>query len=385
MAVQNLDAVLGSNDGFRYQGATTGVWEDLFKGGVKRILAPVTGGATRQEEMRPIANPTALALENLLRLEGAGQGRRAWRENEKVRIFTRYAALSPAQLTRERALLALVPHARRLGVDGPPRPFADGELAANAPELMEALDGLVDAATSLLARGDGAGASARADFDAAVEVLRASRYDIAGGSRLLRALGPFLRSTRLPKEPRARLEELSIEVQRELVAQALAAGLRDRSAVARAAAFRAHLDLFGGVFVIEGLRALSGPVIDQRGLEGRFTRFSVPPVPVSFDEVFLEVCGDLARNGLPAPALEESVEGIKTRGAILWVLTVFASQTLAVSDRARFAAMDALETVSGGELSTLREEEWTMWFVETADELEEAMRAMEELEQSGRS
>ena len=51
----------------------------------------------------------------------------------------------------------------------------------------------------------------------------------------------------------------------------------------------------------------------------------------------------------------------------------------------RFAAMDALATVSGGELSTLREEEWATWFNQTADELEQRIRALEAAADEGRS
>ncbi|MEL6904955.1 MAG: hypothetical protein AAFP22_06090, partial [Planctomycetota bacterium] len=256
VAVQNLDAVLSSTDGFRYQGRTTTPLRDLVESGLGVIALPF-GGREDDDGLQPIPNPTKLSVDELIRLADSTQGGRAWRENESVRVFARFAVGAPAQLARERALLELVPHARRLGIDALP-PLDEDAVSANAPELLEALDGLVDAARARLSESGAATGTQKADFDAAVGVLERAELDVAGGTRLLRALGPFLRASRLPADARERLEELSTAVQQRLVARALRRGLSDRSALARAAAYRASIELFGDAFAVEAVFACVG-------------------------------------------------------------------------------------------------------------------------------
>ena len=115
VATQNLDAVLSSTDSFRYNAATTGVWEDLFSNSLASLKS-LTRGKPPAPKERGVPNPSRVALANLLRLADSDEGPEAWRHNEQVRTFARYATSAPSQLCRERAVLSLVPHAKRLGI-----------------------------------------------------------------------------------------------------------------------------------------------------------------------------------------------------------------------------------------------------------------------------
>lgn len=376
VAVQNLDAVLSSSDQFRYQGATTTPLRDLLESGFGAFLAAPFGREAPQPEVQPIPNPTKLSVTELIRLADSTQGGRAWRQNESVRVFARFAVGAPSQLARERALLELVPHARRLGVESLP-PLDDAEISANAPELLEALDGLVDAARARLADGAQASETSRADFEAAADVLQAATIDVAGGSRLLRALGPFLRAPRLPSDARERLEALSLDVQRRLVMQALRRGLSDRSSVARAAAYRAAIELLGDPFAIEAVFACTGRGDVKQALGDRFNDFKLPQVPAIYGEVHLAVTDHFRVHGLPGIATAHTPDALRLRGSLFTGLLRMAADDFLFDDTSRHGAMAALAAVSSGELETFREEEWTEWFRELSAELQAEIERLE--------
>lgn len=378
VATQNLDAVLSSSDGFRYQGDTTTVFKDTFAGFVERLTLGL-GGTSEEAELDKIPNPTRLGLENLILLGKSRQGPAAWRHSEQVRVFTRFARSAPSQLLRERALLELRTHGRRLRVPTEFTPLGEAE-AANAAELLVSLDGLVDATRRLLAEG---GETARVDFDAAVAVLEGASYDVQGGSRLLRAIGPFLKGSRLPAAQRERLEELSLAVQRRLVREALAYGTGDPSPVARAAAMVSNIEVFGDPFLVEATLAMVPDRYVPAELLERHRTFAVPQVPADFGEVHLAVCGALRARGLPEPVQGGDVEALQLRGSLLAALRLMAINDLAYPARSRNAAMRALGVLSGGALATLREEEWNRWFEAEADQLGTEIERLEAAASAG--
>lgn len=373
VATQNLDAVLSSEDTFRYQGDTTTFWEEFIGESVRQFTGGLLGRSSREESLDAIPDPTGFALDNLLDLRRSGQGRSSWRNGEHVRTFARYALFAPSKLARERALLELVPHAERLGID---TPYVPQGPTANAPELSEELSGLVDAARRILAERPEPTATAVLDFDAAVDVIERSEFDVQVGSRLLRAIGPFLRTNALPGAQRERLAALGLDVQKELVVEALARGLGDPTDLARSAAFRANLEVFGEEFAIAALFSFLPPQFLREEVVRRFDRFVVPTVPPTFEEVHFAVFEYLESHGLPAEAIGETVPALQLRGVMFAALWRIAINTIVFSDRSRHAAMRALGTVSGGELETLRWEEWDTWQREKSDEMRRKIDAL---------
>ncbi|MGK0484394.1 MAG: hypothetical protein ACJAQ3_004384 [Planctomycetota bacterium] len=382
VATQNLDALLSSSDAFRYRAATTSVWQDLFRSSIG-ALRSIGGGEAYTPEVRDVRNPSWVALNNLLDLAASDEGNDAWRYNEKVRIFTRYATSAPSQLCRERAVLELVPHALRLDIT---EPYAPLKTAANQAELRQALEGLIDATRRIIVERSGVSETASADFDAAITVLEATRLNVQGGSRLLSAIGTFLKGSALraglPAEQRTRLEELSLKVQKDLVREALFAGLVDQTDVVRSAGMRSNIAVYGDDFAIEALLKLVPPRNVATPVAKAFARFNVPPVPVEFDMTFISICEAFELRGLPLAAKTPDSIGVETRGTIFATFWQIAINDLMFSDQSRNAAMRALGSLSGAQLETLRSEEWDTWFRGVAPALEEELKALRLLEQS---
>lgn len=381
VATQNLDAVLSSTDSFRYRAATTGVWADFYRSsfGALRSLG-INAGPEAEAEVKDVRNPSKVALSNLIELAESTEGNEAWRHNEQVRTFARYATSAPSQLCRERAQLELVPHALRLGVD---QPYAAPEAAANQAELRQALEGLVDATRRIVAEGGELSATARADFDAAIVVLEETQIDVAGGSRLLRAIGPFFKGragTGLPGEQRERLQALSLKVQAEMIREALYAGVLDRSDTVRAAGMRANIAVHGEDFALEALFALVPQRMIPDPVQQAYGRFGVPQVPVEFTETFLAVFEAFERFGMPFAAKKPSALGIETRGSLFATCWQISINDLMFSDRARHGAMRALEATSQAGLDTYRSEEWDAWFRTVGPALERELRGLRQSE-----
>ncbi len=376
VATQNLDAVLGSSDRFEYTAATTGVWTDLVSSSVGALKSLGRSRAVAPEE-KAVPNPSKVALKNLIELATSDEGPEDWLHNEQVRLFTRYATSAPSQLCRERAVLELVPHAQRLGVTEPYEMLED---AANQSELRQVLEGLVDATRRIVAERGQVSDTARADFDAAVSVLEATRLNVAGGSRLLRAIGPFFKGSGLPSEQKNQLAELSLKVQKDIVREALYAGIVDRSDIVRSAGMTSNIAVYGEDFAIEALLSLVPRQSVADPVAEAFDRFGVMPVPIEFDETLMAVCNAFARAGLPFAAKKPTALGVETRGTLLATLWQISINDLAFSDRARHAAMRALNTMSGSQLDTLRSEEWDTWFRGVAPALEKELETLKRAE-----
>ncbi len=370
---RNLDTLMTSDERLTYVGNLQSPLEFLFAGLFRKVGV---GGENWLTGKRtdPIPDPTDEAVENLLALAETGDGPREWREAVEVRHFARYAAECPAALARERALLQLGEHGRRLGLT---EPHVAPARPANAEELRLRIASLVDGAEGLRARG--ADATALADFQAACEVLAAAEVDLAGGRRALAALAPFLRGGRLPSaEARERLAEVSVALQRQVVGEALARGLRDPEPFVRAAAYEACIATYGEPFLVEAALCL-GVRPTQPFLPGGhgepYTQFGLVSEPPDVGAVRRVVCRTLAEGGLPQVAREDDARGLALRFGVLVTLMQVATRFDAFDSEARAQAMLALEGLTGAGLVSLREEVWDRWWRDVGPELEERYKA----------
>jgi hypothetical protein len=312
--------------------------------------------------------------------DGGGFARRSILEVEQVRQFARYAARCPGRLARERALLELPPHARRLGVR---EPIVAPERAANAPELSEALAGLVQAMGPLLARGDAASATERADLRAACELLGRLEIDVDGGWRLLRAVSGFAGRADIERELYAPLLALSESVQKHMLALALAHGLRDPDPLVRAAAFAANHATFGRRFLREALLALRPLGPTPEGTLALTPVFGLRPEHPDAEAVYVRVFELLREHGLPLPALLPERDARALRLELLLIPMSIVHDFRTFPERVRAAAMFALGDVSGAGFESLRKEDWEIWWRAHYQEEAAAIRALEAAAEGG--
>lgn len=369
VATQNLDAVLSSTDNFRYRGATTNQWKDLMDLGFNSLRS-VVSAEERPRAEQSIANPTEFAFENLVDLSSSTEGPTIWRHNEQVRVLARFAVYAPSQLCRELAIRQLRPHAERLELDGT---FSGLEQAASAAELIEAVDGLTDALRGASRRR--LDDTARADFAAAITLVEELEVDVQGGARLLGALGPFLKGGLLPTDLRQRVAALSLEVQGRLVAEAYWRGVRDPSAFVRASALSISMALHGDPCRIEALLTVTPTEVVMPWITERYRSFSLPVQPLEDSAVLIAVAEAFESEGLPLAARRNTVEGLQLRSAIVVGFLQVAASELNYPRRARHAAMDALGSLTSGEVESLRPEVWQRWWLEVRTELEDQIQA----------
>lgn len=376
-ATGNLDELLAEDHSFRYvarvQTGTRYLVSQLID---PEWLSP--DSPLRSDRERPVPNPSRLALQSLLDLGDGGLAPdEHWLHAEQVRQFVRYAVYCPSALARERCQLELAEHAQRLELREPPTP---GERApANAPEISEALAGLVQALDAMVQSRGVVDATTRTDFVAACRLLEGLELDVDGGWRLLKVVSRFGLVSRVSDEELEPLFRLSGKVQRDLVGLALAHGRSDPSARVRAAAWRANYAAYGPDFLLEALAALT---LAERGEDGaplRTPRFGLAPEWRSGeDDVFLAVLGLVGDDGLPAPRGATAAERRSLRFRQLFALVQIAHDFSAYGERSRAAAMLALGNVSGAGVRSLRKEDWERWWDEHRDaEAEAVERAFE--------
>ena len=372
VATQNLDVVLSSTDNFRYRGATTDRWRDLLDAGLDAMRA-VVSASNKPAEERNIPDPTDFALENLADLAASEQGGASWRHNEQVRVLARFAVHAPSVLCRERAVRELVVHAERLGLQ---EPFVPAASPATPAQLIEAVDGLLDALRGVSGRR--IDDTTRADLEAAIGLVEELEVDVRGGARVLRALGPFLGGRLLPSDLRDRVRALSERVQARMVGEALHAAVRDRSEVVRAAGMSACIAVYGDAFLVEALFSLAALPGMPDWVEWEFRGHRLPAQPANTDDVHVAVAAAFEERGLPLAARRETARGVELRGLIALHLLMVATSDTRYTTHASQSAMRALSVLSGGELSTFRPEAWEAWWEEAAAELERQMQALED-------
>lgn len=378
VATANLDELLDDDDRLRYTGAVQTGWQFFWQG----FIPPgwlTEDSPLRSDEVVPIPDPAGMALKNLLALRKGTFSSDRWLHAEQVRQYVRYAVDCPASLCRERAFLELADHALRLG---PLETVREPEPPASPAEISEALKGLVQALNAMLEGGGEVSETRRTDFEAACALCERLNLDVDGGWRLLKVVARFGEVSRVPADELQPLFRLSTAVQRDLVGSALARGRHDPHPRVRAAAWRANEAAFGRRFLAEALLAIPLPEMDPDGRRPTTLLFGLEGEWRGEHEPSLAVLELVREKGLPIPRDLDSLEKMRLRYRELFTLVQIAHDFIAHSDRVRTAAMLTLGRVSGADFTSLRKEDWDVWWEDhrrvEGRRLEEALRASPE-------
>lgn len=329
---------------------------NVFGGGLFRPDSPLLA-----VKVVAIQDAATVCLENMLGL-AADEPRNAAEEATVVRHYAYLAIDDPWSLTRERALIELGYAGERLELEAP---ITEPELAANAPELSEAIAGLV-AVTEPLLGGRGS-PTAHADFTAACGVIESLDLDVDGGRRLLKAIAGLSERVGRSYSIEA-LDRLNRHVQRQMVGLALTHGLHDPNGRARAAAYEANWRVFGAPFLREAIHALD---VNPPGEDAPATRFDLAKEWRSYpgqEDVFVTVLELVREHGLPLDAGLGPLRSMMQRLAFLRTMCQITVAYTVHGDRSRTGAMRALGAVSGSGLHSLRMEDWQRWWVAYSQE-----------------
>tara|TARA_R110002126_G_scaffold41590_10_gene120902 strand:- start:11545 stop:12786 length:1242 start_codon:yes stop_codon:yes gene_type:complete len=357
-ASSNLDVLLDSNDRLRHLAPVQSPFTYTLAKLTPQNLFRKDSLLSVDRKQVKVGDPSYRALKELIMLaESGGFTNRHQADIQRVRQFSRYAVRCRGRLAREYALLALVPHAQRLGL---PEPIREPEMAANAPELGEAIKSLVQVSGPALRANPSD--TELTDLAAACQVVADLDMDIDGLWRALRALAALSEARNFERESMTSLRALSEDLQRRACAQALATGLsQEADPLVRAAAYEANYHVFGELFLAEAIMTLIPPgqitpVLPRGRIFGLYT-------PLPTDELVFVRTLDLARtHGLPIPNDAPEPMRIDARIQLIDVLVTIAREHRVYEDRPRTAAMLALSAYVGEDPPILRMEEWVRWW-----------------------
>ncbi|MFT7676737.1 MAG: hypothetical protein ACI8QC_000710 [Planctomycetota bacterium] len=372
----NLDALLDGNGNLRHQAAVLSPWRYNLNA-LTNTSWLATSDIFSTKRRIQVGDPSYEALKFLLELQDPPKGstRPHYQQMEQVRQFARFAAMCPGRLTRERALLGLVPHGQRLKVQGPAAPPQE---AANAPELRTALLGLVQAARPMLVAEGRKDATRRRDLAAAADLFGELQLDMEGGWRALRSLAILAAGVDLERPELEPLKTLSLKLQHHMVAMALHSGLRDPDPYVRAAGARVAHTLFGEPFLDTLLQSISGQPVN-----GESFGFSLQGENASDPEVLIAAFELVREHGLPVRVglSAKDARGLRLEQMGLLIQVVHESQGL--DDRTRTGAMLALTSVLPDVGAGLRKENWLAWWDDWAQSELTALRAEQPSPESG--
>jgi hypothetical protein len=355
-ASSNLDVLLDSNDRLRHLAPVQSAFSYNFSRITPQNLFRKESILSSDRKQIKIGDPSYRALKELIMLaESGGFANRHQAEIQRVRQFSRYAVRCRGRLAREYALLALVPHAQRLGI---PEPIREPGMAANAPELGESILSLVQVSGPALRSQPTE--TELTDLAAACQVIADLELDIDGLWRALRALAALSETRSFEHESLVSLRLLSEDLQRRACAQALATGLsQEADPLVRAAAYEANFYVFGEVFLAEAMNSLVPQEFQAEAspIFGLLYMSSFTNEPV-----FVRTLQLAEEYGLPV--LRDAPEPIRIRARIrlINVLVHIARSHAFYKDRTRTAAMLALSAYLGEDPAILRMEDWVYWW-----------------------
>ena len=359
VASSNLDALLDTNDHLRHYASVQSGWKYYLSTMFDPRIFGVDS-ATWLKEEQVIHDPAYVALENLLILADGKGAREAHRQVIQVRQFSRFAMRSPGNLVRERSILELAGHAKRLGltdlkdiVD----PKAIEVQSANAADLSTLMAGLIDTLEPVLLESSNPTQTQRADFALACEQFDESLIEIDGLWRVLKAVETFAARVDLKREDLAPLLDLSERLQRRSVALALAAGSVDPSPRVRSAALQSGFAAFGHDILQEALNQLRREPAGERR-----SRFGLTVAHVVEDTFATKMFELLAEHGWPHLGIPGSLEWRDNRFQDLRSALTIVHNTAQFNSTTRAKAMQALKVLIPDGPGGLREESWTSWW-----------------------
>lgn len=333
----NLEQIHSPETEHRYSAVLTGDIAFLLTGLVTG-LGPGKGFEAPRRDPKSVRDPHRRCLENLLELLDASDEDPA-RAALQVEWAARLAVQDPWMLSREAAVRHLGRAARRLASGPVPAAAHEGEPVGPA-ELGELLVRLLrtvksDIEAQRTTRGGPPGLSAL------VEEIRSLHLDLEGGRRALRTVRLLEGATR-GRADLPQLAALSRDLQTRLVHLGLASALRDPAPRVRAAGWTARV-------------AAGGPAV----LAERLARLEDEP-----DElVVVTVLRLVAGHGLPPRATDQDEQAYR-EAREHWLAQIHFHAVQHREGWVRATAMATLGRLSGGELASLREEDWIRWWEE---------------------
>lgn len=303
------------------------------------------------DETRSIKDPLGRCVENLAEMSEF-DGADPYYGSLQSLYFSWLAVDDPWHVSRELCVRGLGAAGERLGLAGEPPPDRRGEPVVPI-DLRGPIEELTAAAADLRGGTRAERAAAAQRFEAACDAIEELPIDRRAGLRALRVAITFERALGESSRVYPRLRRLNVHLQKICVREALLAALRDRapaestgthpgwdSPLVRSAAIEACVQAFGP-------RALADFLVQIQGEDD--------------PDTLLGLLRAVRERGLPRE-LEGLSESDLAELRELWTRSILAKATNHPSSRVRVAAMRALRTISGGELGTLREEEWAAWY-----------------------
>ncbi len=332
----NLNELHDESTRHRYTGAIESDLEYFFRHDVAAGFA-ATGASFANKTPVAIPDPAETCLENIVALESYGDHDPRIAAIQ-VEWASRLAASDPWRLSRERAVASLGRATRRLDA-GVPQGLPEGAVPAGPGAVSEALAGLVRASRPVLERGARATPTERLDLESAADVVKGLTLDLDGARRLLHATIDLAAAVGARNDAGKPLLELSKELQRRCVRIALAAALKDKDPLVRAAAIEAAVR---GA----GLRMLD-PILVQLARE-----------PAT--EVLMRAMDLVRELGLPEGPIEGS-NATPEQARDVRLSAIYELLTRPEGE-VRVAAMRTLARVAGAGSTSLREEDWQAWW-----------------------
>jgi hypothetical protein len=348
MRVHNLGE-LHTDDGYhRYSAVQLSSWDWTLR---QELGGLFSDGRVQLEKIPPkeIDDPNEACLEHLVEL-GRHTGEGGFARSQRIATYAEFVVQCPWKLSRERCAILLGREGRDLDLRGNPAPRATAT-PAGAEEVAGALSELVAAVRPLLERKDEHEVGA---LNAACERLRGLDYDLDGARRTLLVAALLERRGGDDDERLQPLRELVLALQRLTVARALTTALADRQPFEREGSQPGWGDGRVRGAAVEGWVQAGGPLALAEFLQQLDPREEIEP------DVLLAILVGVAREGLP-----DEIPGASERDVALlrerWISALMGFALDHPDGRLRVAAMHALSRISGGELASLREEEWLAW------------------------
>jgi hypothetical protein len=321
-------------------------WE--FRQGVKQLM-PTSQLALQEKQTKVLDDPCEVCLEELVQLQRADPSDR-YAVSLRLQHLVRWSSDCPWVLSRERCLKGLMSEAQRLDLRRNPVPAPAGE-PVGPDALGDALAQLVAALRPALTEDLSLDLGA---VETACERVRALTFDLAASRRALAMVS--LLDQRAP-EKQARFEplrQLHLELQRIAVQRALSAALIDRAPFERSGSHSGWESPRVRAMAITACSRGLGPGALAELLATRMG-------PREDAEILRALAGEVEHLGrLP---IEESglPEAERDAWRERWIDSFVALATTHPDGSLRLAAMRALGAISGGELASLREEDWLEW------------------------